>query len=353
MSPDPIVITDYQACTCVGFDADTTGASIRCGISGLSVSPWFNCIQRNPEVYEDDPLLTGAVPFLDPFNTENDRLLDLVIPALKKVLSSSALKRKDFDRTGIFLSVPGDTCMEEAPVTEQWFKNTLADRLSIPESGVSIVETDGSPVVMVHLLKRAQECLRSGEIDMAIVACSDSWLIGERLSDMDKKRMLKSDRNPDGFIPGEGSAVLVLETEANATKRNRKPLAYLYGIGLGEEIYDRKERSSSGRGLMNAINEALGDSEIQCRYVIGNHNGDNYRAKEWGTVISLIPERLSSIEQFVHPADCTGDTGAAAAGIMVSYALHSYLRGYACNENCLIWCSSESKQRAAVLLRKG
>lgn len=352
MSKDPLVITDYQVCTCAGFDAAQTGASIACGIPGFTLSPWFYCIPRDPEIDEEDQLVTGMVPFLDQFYTEHDRLLDMSIPFIKKVFSSSQMKRKDLERTGIFFSVTGLEGMEEEPVIEKWFKETMANRLSIPEEIIA-VDTDGGPVMMMHLIRVAEEYLRSGQIDIAIVGGVDSWLLGERLPEMDRKRRLKSNRNPDGFIPGEASSVLVLQTESKAASRNNKPLAYITGIGIAEEPFDRADRSSSGRGLRDAIIEAQGDTPYQCKYVIGNHNGDNYRGKEWGTLISLMPERLSMIEEFIHPADCTGDTGAAAAGVMISYALHSFSRGFACDDKCLIWCSSDSKLRSAICIKKG
>jgi 3-oxoacyl-[acyl-carrier-protein] synthase II len=65
------------------------------------------------------------------------------------------------------------------------------------------------------------------------------------------------DMERDGFIMGEGSAVLVLETLEKARARGAKPLALIPSAVLGGDAHEALEMEPSGRTIVPVIRRAL------------------------------------------------------------------------------------------------
>ena len=78
-------------------------------------------------------------------------------------------------------------------------------------------------------------------------------------------------------------------------------------------------------------------------------NGESYFAAEWGLVWTRLTNELSSVHRLSHPADSLGDTGAAAAGMLIAQALAGFHRRYAPAGEAIVWTSSSVHGlRAAV-----
>ena len=70
------------------------------------------------------------------------------------------------------------------------------------------------------------------------------------------------DKNRDGFIMSEGSAMLVLESLDNAKKRGATILAEIIGYGITNDAYHITQPHNEGVGATSAINLALKDGGI-------------------------------------------------------------------------------------------
>jgi 3-oxoacyl-[acyl-carrier-protein] synthase II len=68
------------------------------------------------------------------------------------------------------------------------------------------------------------------------------------------------DATRDGFVVGEGAAVMVLETEEHAQARGARVLAELAGYGASADAHHMTEPEPSGAGQSAAILSALEDS---------------------------------------------------------------------------------------------
>lgn len=69
----------------------------------------------------------------------------------------------------------------------------------------------------------------------------------------------------DGFVLGEGSAILVLESLTSARKRGAKILAELIGYGSSSDAYRVTDMHHEGRGAVQAIKSALADAGVTYR----------------------------------------------------------------------------------------
>ncbi len=71
------------------------------------------------------------------------------------------------------------------------------------------------------------------------------------------------DARRDGFVMGEGAAVLVLESEEAARERGAEVLGYLTGYGATADAHHLTAPDPSGGGASRAIELALADAEIE------------------------------------------------------------------------------------------
>ena len=109
-----------------------------------------------------------------------------------------------------------------------------------------------------------------------------------------------------------------------------------------------------GHGLSQAVREvmkALPGEDWRIDHTICDLNGEPYRADEFGFMITRFSERFVKATDFLAPADCWGDVGAASGPLFVMLVAAAHSRGYAKGLHTLIWTSSEGGERAAGIMR--
>jgi|TARA_B100001750_G_C15478886_1_gene584218 3-oxoacyl-[acyl-carrier-protein] synthase II len=70
------------------------------------------------------------------------------------------------------------------------------------------------------------------------------------------------DANRDGFVPAEGAAMLILETEKHAMDRGADIYAEILGYGVSSDAYHLVQPDKDGDGAFRAIMNSLRDSQI-------------------------------------------------------------------------------------------
>ena len=69
----------------------------------------------------------------------------------------------------------------------------------------------------------------------------------------------------DGFVLGEGAAIVVLESLTSATKRGVEILAEMIGFGSSSDAFRITDMHEEARGAVQAINAALADAQLTYR----------------------------------------------------------------------------------------
>ncbi len=136
---------------------------------------------------------------------------------------------------------------------------------------VAVDTACSSSLVATHLALRA---LRSGECDRAIVGGVNLMLSPIPGVTIAKWGMLAPDgrcktfdARADGFVRGEGCAVLVLEREDRALSGGRRPYARMLGSATNQDGRTHVLTAPSGAAQSDVIRAALADANVASRDV--------------------------------------------------------------------------------------
>ncbi|HLX00096.1 MAG TPA: beta-ketoacyl-ACP synthase II [Candidatus Acidoferrales bacterium] len=75
------------------------------------------------------------------------------------------------------------------------------------------------------------------------------------------------DLNRDGFVVGEGSGILILETLERAERRGARILAEIVGYGMSGDAYHITQPAENGDGAYRVMRKALKDAKIEPQQV--------------------------------------------------------------------------------------
>jgi len=348
-----VVITAMGALTPLGEGVEATCAAIEAGISRVTEHAYYQCTPDDPEWDEDLPLFSASVPTIDPFTDGLDRFMELSMPSLTEVMEKSNLKRTDLAKTSFYLSLPQQ---DEATFNLGLAANllpTLCKQTGLTSFQNTKINQSGHTGVFAHI-SEAIDLLESGSSEFCIVGGVDSYLLNNRLAFLDSTWRIRSDRNVDGFIPGEASIMLMLETESHAKARGAKILAKITSIAEGlEPDVISSEKTSSGSGLTQAIRGILDNSSnTSFESVYCSLNGESYYAFEWGIQLTRLNTAFNKLTSLEHPAEYVGDIGAATGGLLIASATNALQTGLNESNKALLWSSSDTEQRMALCLEQ-
>ena len=201
----------------------------------------------------------------------------------------------------------------------------------------------------LHAIARAVQWLDAGA-PFVIAGGIDTYRDLYVLAKLDSDQRVKSASNADGFVPGEGAAFLLLTRREHAAAARLRALVSIGGFGTAVEsghLYS--EQPYRGDGLAAVFAVSLTDAAGVIADVYSSMNGENYWAKEWGVAFMRSRTRFAETHGMHHPADCHGDTGAAAGPIMIGLAALGIRDGYR-RSPCLVYGSSDRGERAALVV---
>ncbi len=117
-------------------------------------------------------------------------------------------------------------------------------------------------------IAEAWRAVRRGEVEVALCGGHDSMIhpLGVLsfvvLGALSSGECRPFDVGRDGFVIGEGAAVLVLETARRAQARGARPLARILGAGTSVDAYQPTAPHPEGRGAILAMERALADASM-------------------------------------------------------------------------------------------
>ncbi|MDE2842905.1 MAG: beta-ketoacyl-ACP synthase II [Chloroflexota bacterium] len=143
-------------------------------------------------------------------------------------------------------------------------------------------------------LGQGWEMIRRGQADVVLAGGSEAPIVPIAVAGFNSLRALSRfnedparaskpfNRDRDGFVMGEGSAVLVLESEEHIRKRGATALAELRGYGATSDAHHLTEPNPTGLSAANAIRLALEAASVDVSEVdYLNAHGTSTPLNDW------------------------------------------------------------------------
>ena len=176
----------------------------------------------------------------------------------------------------------------------------------------------------------ALDMIRAGRADVVVAGGSEAAVLEFAVGGFMKMRALSTGFNDtpekacrpfnadrDGFVMGEGAAVLILESEEHAKARNARIYCELAGYGATSDAYHITAPDPSGDGAVRALNIALKDAGVEDLSTVDYINAH-------GTSTNLNDKMETAAFKRVF-----GEDGAKAINISSTKSMHGHLLGAA------------------------
>ncbi len=294
-----VVITGMGIISCAGNTVKEFWDSLLNGKSGIEYIKQIDTENYSCKV-------GGEIKDFDPMNymdkKESKRLAknsQFAIAASMEAISNAELDLSNIERSNmgaLIGSGSGGTIPETERESIQMFKkskNTISP-IYVPKmlpnmaaSSVSrIFNLEGYSNALstacaagTQAIGEAYEVILRGDADIMIAGGAEAPFCETTLggfcnmhaltsSNEDPKTASKPfDKNRDGFVPSEGSAVLVLEKLENAINRGKEPIAEVVGYSCTSDAYHLVQPQPEGKGATNAMNKALSKANLNFKEI--------------------------------------------------------------------------------------
>jgi 3-oxoacyl-[acyl-carrier-protein] synthase II len=288
-----VVVTGLGAVTPLGGDAPTTWRAAVEGRSGIAAIDTFDASEypvRFAAAVKGE-LELGDMP---PKEVRRlDRVIALALVAAREALQQSGLEVRDANRERIGVAIGsgigGLTTLQESirslihsgPRRVQPF--TIPMAICNMSSGYVAIRhgLQGPNLCHVsacatgaHSIGEAARAVARGDADVMLAGGTEAPITEVGLAGFAAMRALSTrnddparasrpfDRDRDGFVMGEGAAVLVLEAEDHARERGARPLAEVLGYGATADAAHIAQPTEYAEGAQRCMRLALEDAGL-------------------------------------------------------------------------------------------
>ena len=340
-----VLVVGLGATTPIGRTVWASAAAVRAGVSGFAQHAFMVDALGAP-------MRVAPFPWLDEGRDVVDRIGDGLVAAIREALAPLGMSTKRLP-IALFVNLPS-----RRPALPSDLANRIGKRLHVDLAGVFerlSVEMLGHAGGFTAL-QSAQQIIAAAPQTLCLVAGADSYLdpdMLEWLESTDQMHGAGERNNAWGFVPGEGSGALMLSAPNTAKRLGLELFGRVTGVGLGQETELIGTGSVClGLGLTEAVRGAFAGLSAgeQVTDVYCDMNGEPYRADEFAFLVTRVRERFVTASEFVAPADCWGDVGAASAPLLVALACVAGAKRYSKGKSTLVWGSSVNGERGAAMI---
>lgn len=328
--------------TAVGFNAPSSLAAIRAGISGIAHDNiWDTAAGKYMGV---------GRPHTPQWWEGPDMLAELAAPAVHECFE--ALPQGIAPNTvPVFVLLSPTNRPYREPKLDNIVLDELQWRLQLNLFSGSRVYNGRTGIIPA--LEQASHYFSNQQATHAIVVGADTFL-RQNVVDfyIDQRRILTSD-NSNGFIPGEAACAVLLDAGGSQSDGELRIVSWGEGHESGTINSDIP---LTGDGLTTALSQALAGADITMAdtdYWLTDQNAEHYKAKEC-TVAQIRLERRDHPApmpyQIWHPIEYLGDIGSAIAPCLLGVGLAAAKGGYAPGPLALMHVGEDNGERAALVL---
>ena len=291
-----VVITGLGAVTPCGIGVDNFWKSMLEGKSGVSLTERVNTdkqtVKISAEIKDKD---FNPEDYLDPKEAKRmDRYTQFAMVAADEAIADAGLDDAGYDpyRIGVIVSSAAGgfktfetnhlTMLEKGPTKASPFTVPMlivdigSGRISIKHGYKGLNKVVCSACATgTHSVGDAFRSIQYGDADAVVAGGCEATIttlgIGaftacralSKRNDEPEKASRPYDKDRDGFIMGEGAAVLILEEYEHAKARGAKMYAEIVGYGQTADAYDIVAPDPEGKGALKSMEFALKDAGLK------------------------------------------------------------------------------------------
>jgi len=340
-----VCIVGVGSVTSIGLNAPATAAAVRAGIAGFTEHPYM--INQ-----EGDPYVIAMVPSVNVETVGVQRYTNLALPAIEEALFPLINSNRSFGHIPFILGLP-----EARPGLSDDVSTKLAEKVKeiaheqLLIKDVSTLQRGHSAGLMA--LETGSKLVLDGS-EFCIIGGVDSYIDPDTLDWIEDNEQLHIPSNAWGFIPGEAAGFCLICSSNTAYRYKLPIMAQIVGISTAFEKNKIKTKTVClGQGLTQAVRNTIKvlPEDCQIDFTICDQNGEAYRADEFGFMLCRLSEYFVEPSDYMAPADCWGDVGAASGPLFANLVVSSAQKDYAKGPYTLLWTSSEGGERTAAIFR--
>ena len=289
-----VVVTGVGTVTPVGIGTKNTWSALLDGKSGAGPITQFETDDRFPTRIAAEVKGFEATDYMEKKKVkECSRFIPFSLAATKMALDEADLNLSDEERenVGTFIGVGMGgleslqacslTLQEKGPkrispyLIPSLIANMAAGQVSIAHGfgGPSFAHTSACSS-SAHALGEAFRWIQYGRCDVIVAGGAEATIAGigiagfsamfalSRRNDEPERASRPWDVDRDGFLCGEGSGTLILESLTRAKRRGANILAEVTGYAATSDGYHITKPAPSGRGAVRAMQGALKDAGL-------------------------------------------------------------------------------------------
>jgi 3-oxoacyl-[acyl-carrier-protein] synthase II len=296
--PRRVVVTGLGLVTPVGNDVESTWSALLAGTPGAAPIEKFDpaalSVRFACEVKKFDPLL-----YMDKKEARRyDLFAQFALGAAHQAVTQAGLDREvpSADRTGVVIG-SGIGGMQTYEDNCKAYLTKGPDRVSpffvpmfIPDIAAGLVSiryglkgpnfaTVSACASSAHAIGESFNLIRQGVADAMVTGGSEGAITGLTVAAFANMKALSTrndspetasrpfDKERDGFVLGDGGAMVVLESLEHAEQRGAQILGEVIGYGLSGDAYHITQPAEGGEGAQRAMRDCLADGRIDPRDV--------------------------------------------------------------------------------------
>ncbi len=362
MNGDPkVVITGMGAITPLGNDVETFWSNLVAGKSGVTPITRFDATNYTTriaaEVKDFDPTL-----WMERKEAKrNDRFVQLAIGAARQAVTNARLDvpNLDADRIGVIIG-SGIGGIETFETQHQNLLERGPDRVSpffIPmmisnmASGqVSIAlgakgpnfTTVSACTSSANAIGEALRILQHDDADVVIAGGTEATVTPMAIAGFCSMKAMSTrndeptrasrpfDAERDGFVMGEGAAILILERAEHAAKRGAPILCELAGYGATGDAYHITTPTPDGGGAVRAMRAALKDAGMgpeDVQYINAHGTSTPYNDRTESVAVKTVMGDFARNVMLASTKSMTGHLLGAAGALEAAVSTLVITRG--------------------------
>jgi len=337
MATPPIAVRNTGLVTSVGLSAPASCAAFRAKITNPSETRFHDS--------KGKWIMAHEVPLEKPWRGLT-KLVQMASMAIIEALAG--IPKAEWTDLPLLLCVAEPDRPGRVAGLDDTLFLQIQSELGVRFSTSSAIVAQGRVGVAVAVAQ-ARALMNKSACPRVLIVAVDSLVSWPTLSHYEQRDRLLTESNSNGFMPGEAAGALLVSEPSGAAGE-------LLCVGLGfarEPAHIESDLPLRGDGLSQAIRLALADAGQQMHVMdfrIADLSGEQYYFKEASLALSRTLRVLKEEFDIWHPAECTGEIGAAAGASILCAAKAASDKRYGKGSNVLVHLANDAGQRAAMVL---